>query len=159
MAIIVEDGTGVAGANSYVTVIEFQTWAAARGYTIVGNPEQLLIRAMDYIESLDFIGQAALCQEQELSWPRGCVWIDGCYFPSNEIPEALKRAQMQTALSIDGGIDPLSTLPRLVSSVTVGPISVTYEKGSDAPTIRSVSAYLSKLTVSSFQSFRVSRGG
>lgn len=157
MAIIIEDGTGVENANSYVTVAEFQSWLVERGYTITGDPEQLLIRAMDYIESLSFIGESVHCGY--LQWPRYCVHIDGCYFPSNEIPKGLKLAQMQTALSIDAGVDPLSTLPRTISSVTVGPISVSYESGSNAPTIRSVAAYLSKLTIPRLQSFRVYRGG
>lgn len=157
--IVVEDGTGVIGANSYVSVAEFQAWLADRGYVITGDPSELLIRAMDYIESLNYWGSPVIC-EQDLSWPRAWVPMEGCcYFNSNEIPQALKTAQMQVARSIDVGIDPLSTLPRLVSSVTVGPISVTYEKGSDAPIIRSSSAYLSKLVRSSFQSFSVSRGG
>jgi hypothetical protein len=158
MALIIEDGTGVVGANSYVSVAEFQAWLAARGYTITGNPEQLLLRAMDYIESLNYWGMPVIC-DQDLAWPRAWVPMDGCcYFNSNQIPEDLKTAQMQVARSIDAGVDPLSTLPRLVSSVTVGPISVTYEKGSTAPIIRSSSAYLNKLVRNNYQSFSVSRG-
>lgn len=161
MAIIVEDGTGVAGANSYVTVAEFTAYLLERGIVLSGTltHEQLLIRGMDYIESLRFVGGRVDCA-QPLSWPRYWVPIDEgcCYFQSNVIPNELKKAQMQTALSIDQGNDPLSTIPRLISSVTVGPISVTYEKGSNAPIIRSVAAYLNKLVVNDFQSFRVSRG-
>src|SRR6187402_1351463 len=153
MALIIEDGTGVPGANSYVTVLEFQDWLTARGIALTGDPEQQLIKAMDYLESLSFVGEPVQC-DQSLQWPRYCVWIDNCYFPSNQIPSQLKTAQMQTAQSIDIGNDPLSTLPRLTSSVTVGPISVTYEKGSNSATIRSVDAYLSKLVVSSTNCFR-----
>jgi hypothetical protein len=156
--IIVEDGTGVPNANSYVSTTEFLAWLAERGYVVNGNTDELLLRAMDYIESLNFIGERVSC-DQALSWPRAWVPIDGCcYFDSNVIPPGLKIAQMQVARSIDSGIDPLSTLPRLVSSVTVGPISVTYEKGSSYPIVRSASAYLSKLVRNNYQSFRVSRG-
>lgn len=160
MALIIEDGSGVEGANSYVTEAEFTTYLLERGITLVGplNAEQLLIRAMDYIESLSYWGNRVSC-EQTLSWPRYWVPIeDCCYFPGDTIPPSLKKAQMQVAASIDLGVDPLATIPRLISSVTVGPISITYEKGSNAPIIRSVDAYLSRLVRVGSMSFRVSRG-
>lgn len=158
MAIIVEDGSGVAGANSYVSVAEFEAFALARGITIVGNPEVLLIKAMDYIESLEYCG-LKMDSAQALEWPRFNIFIDGYWIPGNEIPVALKTAQMQTALSIDAGVDPLETIPRLIKSATVGPISVTYEDGSSSEIIRRVNASLGKLlTCGDGSSFRVYRG-
>lgn len=163
MAIIVEDGTGVPGANSYVTVAEFEAYALARGVTLTGTPtsEQLLLRAMDYIESLEYIGDIAICG-QPLMWPRYGVYIDGyCYVDGNTIPELLKNAQMVTALSIDAGMDPLSQFPtpRLVHSTTVGPITVEYEQGQPYTTIiRRVSAMLRRLIRGTGMAFCVSRG-
>lgn len=162
MALIIEDGTGVAGANSYVTVAEFEAYALERGVTLTGTPtsEQLLIRAMDYLESLSYIGEIA-SMGQALQWPRYGVYIDCYYFISNTtIPNLLKNAQMATAISIDQGDDPLASIPRLVSSETVGPISVTYEKGQSATIIRRVSALLRRLLVNggSGASFAVWRG-
>jgi len=159
VAIIVEDGTGVAGANSYVTVAEFQAYALARGITIIGNPETLLIRAMDYIESLDYCGHK-LTYTQTLQWPRYGVWVDSIPYQVNVIPIELKNAQMQTAISIDSGVDPLSTIPRVIHSASVGPMSVTYEDGSHTETIRSINASISKLIAChTGTSFCVYRGG
>lgn len=159
MAIIVEDGTIISGANSYVSVAEFQAYALARGITILGNPETLLIRAMDYIESLDYCG-TRLTYTQTLQWPRYGVWVDCRPYSVNLIPIELKNAQMQTALSIDVGIDPLSTIPRVIHSASVGPMSVTYEEGSHTETIRSINASISKLIAChTGTSFCVSRGG
>ena len=55
MAIVVEDGTLVSGANSYSSVADFKTWADARGITY-GTDEvigQQMLRSMDYLETLD----------------------------------------------------------------------------------------------------------
>lgn len=163
MAIIVEDGTGVPGANSYVSVAEFEAYALARGVTLTGTPtsEQLLLRAMDYLESLQYIGEIALCG-QSLMWPRYGVYIDGhCYINNLTIPQELKNAQMVTALSIDSGMDPLGQLPtpRLISETTVGPITVKYEPGQPYTTIiRRISAMLRRLIRGTGMSFCVSRG-
>jgi hypothetical protein len=158
MAIIVEDGTEVAGANSYVSVADLEAYAAARGITLVADPEILLIRAMDYIESLSYCG-SKLSLSQTLQWPRYGVWVDGYPYPVNTIPTELKNALMQTALSIDAGVDPLSTIPRVIHSASVGPMSVTYEDGSHTETIRSINAYISKLIAChAGTSFHVYRG-
>lgn len=159
MAIIVEDGTGVANANSYVSVADFEAFALARGITILGDPETLLIRAMDYIESLDYCGKR-LYSSQSLQWPRYNVWVDDYPIPINMIPTELKNALMQTALSIDAGVDPLSTIPRVIHSASVGPMSVTYADGSNTEIIRSINATISKLIAChTGTSFCVYRGG
>ena len=58
MALTVENGTLVANANSYVSAANYTAWADARGFTYPGLPEleQKILRAMDYIESLQFVG-------------------------------------------------------------------------------------------------------
>lgn len=159
MAIVVEDGSIVTGANSYVTEAELTSYAAARGITIEGDEEELLIKSMDYIESLSFIGIKNL-QDQPLQWPRTDVVIDGYIVRSDTIPNELKKGQIETALSIDSGEDPLANVPRLKSSVTVGDLSVTYEKGGSATTVvRKISASLAKLVTSlGGSSFVVNRG-
>ena len=52
MAITVEDGSGVAGANSYATVAQLMTYAASRGVELEIKDhaaEVLLLKGMDYI--------------------------------------------------------------------------------------------------------------
>ena len=58
MALIVEDGTGIANANSYVSEQELADYLSARGLSVPedANPVALIIRAMDYVESKDFRG-------------------------------------------------------------------------------------------------------
>ncbi len=143
--IIIEDGTIVSGANSYVTVDELETYADDRGITLTGDPEQLLIQAMDFLESLNYIG-IKKDKDQDLQWPRCGVYIDGYCFPNDEIPKELKKSQLSVAVSIDQGNGPLSVVERTTKSETVGPISVTYMDDASSTNIdRNISANLRKL--------------
>ena len=161
MAIIVEDGSIVTGANSYVSEAELTAYATARGITLTGDEEELLVRAMDYIESLNYKGMK-FSDEQPLQWPRSGVIVDGYAVSASSIPQILKNGLMQTAMAIDNGEDPLADLPRSVQSETVGPISVTYSSGaSSVPIVRKINAQLYKLLESGGlygSSFVVDRG-
>ena len=106
MSIIVEDGTVVSGANSYVTVSELEDYAELRGNSITLDKEIVLIKAMDWIEEQLYKGDKLLC-DQVLEWPRVNVIIRRCCFvESNEIPTALKQFQMSVAVGISEGFDP-----------------------------------------------------
>lgn len=161
MAIIVEDGTIVPDANSYVTELELTTYASERGITIAGDTEQLLIIAMDYIESLDYIG-IKRTDDQPLQWPRVNVVIDGYIQNVEDIPQELKDSQIQVAISTDGGNDPLADIPRLQKRVGVGrgAVDVEYETGSATTLDRKITSKLQKLLASGATgtSFSVSRG-
>lgn len=102
MTLIVEDGTGIDNANSYVTLAEARAYALARGVTLSATDsvvEILVIKAMDYLESLDsqFKG-VRKTDTQELSWPRDYVYRNdtGSEYPA--IPKELKNALNQLIL-------------------------------------------------------------
>ena len=40
MALIVEDNTGLAGAESYISVAEFKTYADAHGHSYAGKTDE-----------------------------------------------------------------------------------------------------------------------
>lgn len=145
MAIVVEDGTVVTGANSYVSEAELTTYASDRGIAITGENDELLIQAMDYIESLDFIG-IKWTKDQPLVWPRVDVLIDGYYQDVEDIPTQLKNGQMAVALAIDAGNGPLIDLPRNTKREKVGDLEVEYMDGTASVTIaRTINANLRKL--------------
>jgi hypothetical protein len=130
MALIVEDGTLVANANTYVDDAEYTAYAAARGKTIGTNTaerEKELILAMDYIESYrkDFKG-SKVSSSQALQWPRSGVYIDGYLTGSDEIPEELKRAQMEAAVLTRSMSLLVSKNTQNIQSETLGPMSVSY---------------------------------
>lgn len=86
MALVIETGAVVDGANSYVTAAEAEAYALARGVTL-SNTEVLLTQAMDYLESLSFVGNP-VATDQPLSWPRDNLGV----------PKKIKQAQMQLAI-------------------------------------------------------------
>lgn len=147
MSIVVEDGTVVSGANSYVSEVELSAFAAARNVTLSGDftTEELLILAMDYIESLEFKGDKNT-YTQTLQWPRANVIIDGYYNNVDNIPTELKNGLMQTALAIDVGNSPLQNIPRKTIREKVGELEVQYAEGSSAVIIdKKIMAFLRKL--------------
>lgn len=158
MAILVEDGSVVSGANSYATEAELTAYAADRAVTLTADTDVLLIKAMDFIEAQDYKGDKST-KGQPLQWPRDFVYIDGYAVDSDEIPELLKQAQMQTALSIDEGNDPLATIGRATKREKADVLEVEYmDNAASAPIIVSISRLLRKLLKSgSGSSFTVIR--
>lgn len=143
--IVVEDGSIVSNANSYVSEAELTAYALARAYTLIADEDDLIIQAMDYIESLDFIGTKRT-RDQGLQWPRVDAWIDGYWVDANSIPNDLKKAQLAICVAIDQGNGPLQVLPRSTKSEKVGPLEVVYSDNASSVAIdRTISAYLKKL--------------
>ena len=147
--IVVEDGTGTnAAANSYVSEAELTTYAADRGITLTAATDVLLIKAMDYIESLSFIG-TKFSEGQALQWPRDKVYIDGYYVESTTIPSALKTGQIATALAIDSDNSPLATVGRSTKREKVDVIEVEYMSSAAAqPIVKTINAAMRKILVS-----------
>lgn len=166
MALTIEDGTNVTGADSYITVAEYNTWADARfGAARTTAPaddtaaEQLILRAMDYFETLNFKGTKTY-ESQPLQWPRSWVVIDRYAKEADEIPVEVKKALYELTYAEEQGDGELNQVERKVNSETVGPISVTYASGSASRTLNpGVSRALSKLVAGGGgSSFNVRRG-
>ena len=154
MALIIEDGTGKADAQSYVTAAEARSFAALRGVTLDatdGPVEILLVRAMDYLESLNFIGAPAN-PDQALAWPRKDAPMpfsdDGETYPTTLIPQRVKNAQMQLAIEAQGTDLMPSGDGRQVLKEKVDVIETQYAEGSTSvatPVFPKVDAYLNGL--------------
>lgn len=106
MAIIVEDGSLVAGANSLVSEVDYLAYLTLIGITPTGDTEIQLIQAMEYIDSLEskMIGYRVQ-RDQSLSWPRTAVCIEDFYWSSSEIPRQVIDAQIALALDLENSID------------------------------------------------------
>lgn len=109
MALVVEDGTGVPGANTYVSLADAIAYALARGVTLPADETAasvLLIKSMDYIEAFRSRFQGSKTSgTQPLQWPRRCVEIDGADFPDDAIPAELIGAECQCVMEIFAGTD------------------------------------------------------
>ena len=131
-SLIVEDGTKVPNSNTYVSADDFITYCTDRGYTIDSTlATQYLILAMDYLESLQYIGTKSILS-QSLQWPRYNVVIDTWWVPYNTIPVQLVRSQCEIALQISKSNDPLQDRPRNTKREKVGDIEVEYAPGASS---------------------------
>lgn len=141
---IVEDGTGLANADSFATI------AFADSYIATYHPEDTtwsalsddvkalrLMRGTQYLEVMyrtRWVGQPTHLTIQSLAWPR--AWVQdgsGRALLSSEIPTKVKQATVEMALRATAELFPDIAEPGLIKSeaVTVGPIqeSKTYMLG------------------------------
>lgn len=155
MAIIVEDGSGVANANSYVSVADAKVWLTARGLAFTSNDDTvigtLLIKAMDLLESFRarFKG-AKTSSTQSLQWPRYNVYIDNVEVDDDVIPVELVSAQVQLAYEAQTvELQPTGTGQEILKE-KVGPIETEYaESGSSVtrPQLTKAMTFLEPLLV------------
>lgn len=148
MSIIVEDGTGMATAESYVSVADASTYHSNRGNTAWASltsdavREQCLRKATDYmLQNYRSAWKGVRVNStQALDWPRYNVYTDdqvlgAHYVPnrfliaSNIVPVEVKNACAELALkAATADLNP--DLDQQVLSETVGPISTTYSASS-----------------------------
>lgn len=152
MSIIVEDGSIVAGANSFASRAELIAFGAERGITIadVDASDVFLIKANDYIESLAdrFSGTKTNPSAQTLQYPRTDVYVEGFLIDQNEIPPALKAGFLMLALNSKAGVDLSPTSSGLaIIREKVGPLDTTFSESSGSryrPSMPAVDAYLNR---------------
>lgn len=134
MSLVLETGSGDnASANTYALVDTMRLYAKARGETVPSSGtdcEHLLLKAMDYMAGLDYVGERAY-RSQPLDWPRVGVVVDNFPYSSNEMPRYLEQAQCALAIEAGKGIDLLPTQvndrPGRISEESVGSVTVRYE--------------------------------
>ena len=120
MALTVEDGTGIAAADSYVALAAYQAYGAARGWALGANDaadEVNLRRAFDGINRLwDYLGETET-DEQAGAFPR-TLWTG--------IPKRVKDAQCELAYLVQGGLDLFPTIAAATTGETtkIGPITL-----------------------------------
>lgn len=154
MALIIEDGSIVVGANSYVTLDEARDYGTARKIELPtddGELAALLLNAYDFISTYEdyFAGSRVSPLEQTGAWPRKEVVVYGAKFPENEIPALVKTAQIQIAVAASTGIELFpSQTSASISRETVGPITTVYATDwvdSSLPVFSNVEATLGPL--------------
>lgn len=152
MALIVEDGSIVANADSYVSLAEIKAYATSHGVTL-GADTAIEVQAhfaIDYLESKRLLYQGMKVSEnQSLQFPRYFVKIDGFDISETSIPKCLKNAQCQLVLEQASGVDllPTQTEPAVKREV-IGPISTEYAVSNGAinePILLAVDALLQPL--------------
>lgn len=136
MALIVEDGTGLANAASYLSVADATTYHSTYGSTGWSSAtdaakEAALRRATQYLDArYTWLGVQTYPSTQALQWPRsnlpGEVYYIGLWPPvrlQHACAELALRALTESLYS--------DQVDAQVTQKTVGPISVSYAPGSN----------------------------
>ena len=102
MALTVEDGTGVTGADCYADVTACSAYAVAYyGSALDGSPaskEAAIGRATAYLDGLRWKGTRTYGRLQSLQWPRsGVSDCEGEAIADDEIPDEVIIAQHELA--------------------------------------------------------------
>lgn len=149
MSLIVEDGTIVTNAESYISVAAADTYHTSRGAAswlllTVTDKENALRRATDFMVGryrLRWKG-ARTTFRQALDWPRQGVVTDdfagsaspgyyGFFLPYDQIPKEVTRACAELALRAASG-PLLEDQEQKVIQETVGPITTKYDPNAPA---------------------------
>ncbi len=156
--IVKETGSGSATANSYVSEADLTAYIGQRGVTLGGSngtPSETLIKAMDYLESKTFRGDK-YTKAQALQWPRLNVSLDGYDVNVDEIPQLLQDSQLEIAISIDAGTNPMANEVRETKREKVGDIEVEYADGARVSEyLTAAETKLEKLTINYAGVYRV----
>ena len=125
MALIIEDGTIVASANSFITEIEADTILALYGkdtdWTTKSSAEKetLLIQAGSWLNTKPRWCGCIVELAQTMIWPRTGMYKCSFLIDSDTVPEEIKRAQAFMAVeainsSIFRNVDPGTTGQTLI---------------------------------------------
>lgn len=144
MALIVEDGTGLANANAYASEAEVDAY-----HVLIGTPaaswadlstaakEAAIVEATQYIDAL-YHGSwqgYRLNSTQALDWVRSGVYVDGFLLDQDAVPKRLKDATAILALASTTEtllVDVSTPGSERTNRIKIGPMekAVTYAGGS-----------------------------
>lgn len=109
MALIVETGSIIPDADSYVSRADYIDYAAARGVMVPDEEaaDVELRKAAQFIDSHEErMKGSRVDRDQPLSFPRKGVEIEGWLWGDDEIPRNVSLCQLNVAMDIHAGIDP-----------------------------------------------------
>lgn len=134
VTLVVEDGTIVLNANSFVTEDNIVAYALNRGVVLPYNTDAekdavatLGILAMDYLRVLPWKGEV-VDVAQTTPWPRKNIVTPT--WPDNAIPPAVVEVQYQLTLLAKGGVTLLPTYSGtgFIIEEKIGPIDTKYSE-------------------------------
>jgi len=122
MALVIELGAPTTGANTYVTVAEFDTYLTDRGYTVTADKEPLLIKTFDFMQTLDWL-------EDNSFYRNSFGWFDPRIKYAYTIYPAHKNGQCEIAYRMSLGVDPGAEPDQLVKREKVDVLETEYFGG------------------------------
>ena len=137
MSLIVEDGSVVTGAESYISVADASNYHTVRGNTAWAALTTDALREAALRKATDFMRQVyrsrwqgyKVNEDQALDWPRYGVEVEGYAVDSDIVPTEVKNACAELALKASAAeLNP--DLTQGVAREKVGQIEVEYDKAS-----------------------------
>lgn len=158
MALTVENGTGLAGADAYISLVEFKTFCSDRNYRWESfedfQLEASIRLATSWIDTYSRYKGSRLASSQALEFPRTDL-TDWSGYTVTGVPKRVKDACAE--LAFKGLSEPLyQDLDRggMITSESVGPISVSYSEGAPAGKVWQFAVNLLKPYVRDPNNFR-----
>lgn len=158
--VIVEDGSVVPDANSYITVSYADYYLGKQGHTdwvttALEDKISAIIRAtlgVDSTYGARYPGTKVAGRAQSLLWPRkDAEDINEDEIPADEVPIEIRKATAEAAYLewlTPGYLSPNWTIDQLVTQETLGPLSVSYSdpanfgRGGNLPTLTKIDGIL-----------------
>ncbi len=143
MTLIVEDGTGVVGAESFVSVADYRAYLAKWGVTLTDADADCEVQLRKGTRDLCGTFQTQWPGRKEfwkasLDWPR--VWafdINDLPILPGTIPQEVKDAECELAYrSKAGALAPDLVRGNRVRRIRVGPVEKEYEPGAPGVVLR-----------------------
>ena len=130
--LVIEDGSGALGANTYVDLTEARDIASQFGWVLSDDDtkaKQDLINGYQYLNSLEggMSGDRAY-EDQTGAFPREGCKCGPFVVPSNVIKPEVKQAQVRAGVSFSAGVDvnPDDKGKSIASESVAGAVSVSY---------------------------------
>jgi len=150
MALIVEDGTGLSTAESYISVADATTYFSNRGNTTWAAIATDALREAYLRLATEYMTQmyrsrwdgVRYTEDQALDWPRAGVVRDSWQVDTDEVPVEVQRACAELALKASSG-ELAPDLTRKVIREKIDVIETEYDRYSPEYTrYRSIDAML-----------------
>ena len=104
MALIIENGSVIPNANTFVSLDDFKAYCILVGYLIENTDDEVsaaLVRSANYLENRyrsRWVGSKA-SRDQSLSWPRKNVYDEDDYaYDIDVVPYMVSKAQCEVAI-------------------------------------------------------------
>jgi len=156
MTIVVEDGTGLSNANSYVSGDDLTTYAEDRAITLASTDddtiEAALVRATAAIDGgyrMSFPGYRVQGRDQALEWPRLAAYdYEDILIDSTSVPDEIVQATCEAAireLTDPGSMTPDLERGGFIRRMKAGSVEIEYGGNNNQTDYTIIDGIMSKI--------------
>ena len=137
ISVILENGSGITNATTYLSVQEFRDHGTQRGISYATYPDSTIgvwvNDATEYSDSYYRYGGVKASDTQALEVPRTGWYDKNGISLDNTVPVQLKKAVYYLS-SERRGVSPETSVSTGIKAKKIGPVSITYSKDSGSKT-------------------------